>query len=93
MEVAYYEELGYKVEYTIHEHHMDFKAYFCSVQGSIMEESTFDEDIYAQGYVKWDGCTEMDTDGNNHFCCLQHIINYGELLLEIYGRAQKIFEF
>lgn len=41
---------------------------------------------YLSGFVKWDGCTELDM-GCPHWCSPLDYIKHGELLKHIYQRA------
>ena len=56
------------------------------------EQFTSDLDksvIYLDGFVKWDGCTELDM-GCPHWCSPLDYIKHGELLKHIYQRAFEL---
>lgn len=56
------------------------------------EQFTADLDksvIYIDGFVKWDGCTELDM-GCQHWCSPLDYIKHGELLKHIYRRAFEL---
>lgn len=64
---------------------------FESVSGT-GEQFTADLDssiIYLDGFVKWDGCTELDM-GCPHWCSPLDYIKHGELLKHIYHRAFEL---
>ena len=64
---------------------------FESVTGT-GEQFTSDLDksvIYLDGFVKWDGCTELDM-GCPHWCSPLDYIKHGELLKHIYHRAFEL---
>lgn len=44
---------------------------------------------YLDGFVKWDGCTELDM-GCPHWCSPLDYIKHGELLKHIYHRAFEL---
>jgi hypothetical protein len=76
----------YKILYSHKEgdYHVDFK---------IIEPYNGDEeDIVFSGYIKWDGCSNWDTDKNCsiHFCGLDGLYNFNECLKECYRIAKSI---
>lgn len=44
-------------------------------------------DYILSGFIKWDGCMNMKSNGYIHTCCLQDIKMYNELLEIIYKKA------
>jgi hypothetical protein len=51
---------------------------------------TLDEaEPYLEGYVKWDGCTELDL-GSFHWCGLEGYKKHCDLLQYIYIRSQQL---
>lgn len=46
---------------------------------------------YLDGYVKWDGCTELD-QGQQHWCGLEDYRKHCDLLQYIYVRSQQLIE-
>lgn len=50
-----------------------------------------DSIVYLDGFVKWDGCTELDM-GCPHWCSPLDYIKHGELLKHIYNRAFELMQ-
>lgn len=48
-----------------------------------------DAEPYLSGFVKWDGCTELD-QGSTHWCGLSGYKNHCDLLQYIYTRSQQL---
>lgn len=48
-------------------------------------------EAYLEGYVKWDGCTELDM-GRPHWCGVEEYRRHCELLQYIYIRSQQLMD-
>ena len=49
-------------------------------------KDTDNAEIYLEGYIKWDGCTELDM-GCPHWCSPEHYQQHCDLLKYLYHRA------
>jgi hypothetical protein len=49
-----------------------------------------DADIYLEGYVKWDGCSELQQGQQYHWCGVNGYKNHIALLNYIYNRAMEL---
>lgn len=61
--------------------------YYCNVSAYRADDS----EVYLKGYVKWDGCTELDM-GCPHWCGPDGYIRHAELLKHIYHRAFELMK-
>ena len=48
-------------------------------------------DVYLEGYLKWDGCAELD-QGRHHWCDEQDFIKHAMLLNYLWQRAHQLME-
>lgn len=93
-------EFGFRLLWEVEDHWADVKAYKIAGR-SISDELLFGEfgevsnaitentEPYLEGYIKWDGCTEL-AQGQPHWCG-PHGFGYHILLLEhIYKRAHEL---
>lgn len=95
-------EFGFRVKWRYSEYWVDVTAYDVS---SILEDGT-DEGIplygstgaetieeakpYLKGYVKWDGCSELDQIGTPHWCGWDGYQKHIDLLTYIYNQAFEL---
>jgi len=50
-----------------------------------------DAEVYLEGYLKWDGCNELD-QGDHHFCGVDQIIKHCMLLQYLWRRAHELMD-
>lgn len=58
-----------------------------SVRG--LTPHVYEAEPYLQGYVKWDGCAELD-QGGPHWCGAKHFKRHMKLLEHVYKRAMEL---
>jgi hypothetical protein len=80
-ETVTYEELGYRINYTVKELWVEFEIWKDLCNG---------DDKVASGYLKWDGCMNIQTDGIAHFCGEDAAANFGKLFTVIYDKAEEL---
>lgn len=54
-------------------------------------ENIEDAEIYLRGYIKWDGCSELD-QGQPHWCGVTGFIKHTKLLKYIHKRAFELMD-
>lgn len=103
--IIYLKELGFTVDVTDNEYHMDFKCYesceegvYVAIEGEGYCETTIigKARLYLSGHVKWDGCSNWNFDANEdcmlHFCEREQLVNIGKLLAWMYDYTEKNLE-
>jgi hypothetical protein len=78
------------------EHLSDFRATLTvkdptnpiAVEFVVVENEFSENRTVASGYVKWDGCIELDMKW--HMCHIHQVLGLGEFLTEIYIRAGEL---
>lgn len=96
MNTRHFEELGFTVIATPLGHYVEYKVF--QIQGISIDPSTYyyndsednqtesieQAEVFAHGYVKWDGCSNWRFDEQDrvmiHGCCKEHLINLGLIL-------------
>jgi len=48
-------------------------------------------EVYLEGYLKWDGCSDLD-QGKHHYCDEQGLIRHAMLLNYLWQRAHQLME-
>lgn len=70
-------------------HWVDYTVYRIE---SIDEENTkveCEDEVFAKGFVKWDGCTEFSVE-RNHLCGFYEIKQFQQLFTDIYYKVSDI---
>lgn len=52
-------------------------------------QDTNEAEVYLEGFIKWDGCTELDM-GCPHWCSPEHYQQHCDLLKYLYHRAMEL---
>lgn len=84
-------EFGFVLRWSVLDHWADvevFEIVGYELDGDDKEEMLSD-DVYLVGYVKWDGCTELDM-GCPHWCGPSNYIKHCNLLKHIYLKAFEL---
>ncbi len=93
-------EFGFRLIWSVEDHWADVRVYeiTCREEGKPLfnrndwqslpdpVESTEEAEEYLTGYVKWDGCTELNM-GQPHWCGPSGYAKHCSLLKHIYHRA------
>ena len=66
----------------------NFELWRITALGESAEEMEIDETADATGYVKWDGCMNIQTNGYQHFCNSKMAMQYGVMLQEVFRLAR-----
>ena len=111
-------DLGYAVVYKVFDYRIEVEVYETAEmksgdgtvevmypKGNFWVTDPGEADVFLEGYVKWDGCSNWDfhpsdkgvaEDGKSqcrhmhHFCDREGLVNVGMLLSRIYDLATKI---
>ncbi len=97
-------EFGFRIEWSALDHWADFKVYdicgrgpepmFHKKDASSYPDSVTDTagaDLYVSGYIKWDGCSQMDWGPEcSHFCGADAFKKHIALLKHLYLRAPEL---
>ena len=91
IEIVFYSEAWFKVEYTIKESMIIFKAWKIEElsEGSI-EESEIEDKPCLTGFIKWDGCCEFNY--SEHYCEIYMAEQFYFLMKEIYNYKDSNFK-
>lgn len=97
-------DFGFRLEWSVEDHWAAVKVFAIEARGgddgvplfARDQSSTFDPiettegaEEYLTGYVKWDGCTELDM-GRPHWCGPDGYRKHCDLLKHIYIRAFEL---
>lgn len=97
-------EFGFRIKWTYQTHWTDFKAYRIigrtldgipqfQKEGASTAPTFFTDEkgaeVYAEGYIKWDGCNEIDW-GRNHLCGAYHLKEHIKLIRYLHDRAMEL---
>ncbi len=108
----YFKDLWYYVVAEPGEYKVEYKIYEVEGQGkdgdpffhrageashpSSGEVALADAEIYAQGHVKWDGCSNWNIDEQErvmlHFCTKEQILNLGRVMAECWDMTAELCE-
>jgi len=81
--IKFYPEAWFKVEYTVNEMDVDFKAWEISaLDEENIEQSETQKEPVIKGFIKWDGCCEFDY--SPHYCGIHNAEQFLILMKEIY---------
>jgi hypothetical protein len=95
---------GYRVEFIGDDAWQDFKAYeissisepagtpmFCTENNPVQDTEHIGlAQIFAKGFVKWDGCMEFKLEDSPHFCHQEDAERFGKLFPWIHKTALEI---
>lgn len=95
-------EFGFVVRWAVRSHSAHFTAYdiaatdangpwFETEEANGQTQSVASAEAYADGYVKWDGCTNI-TMGYAHWCGPPQFRKHIDLLKYLYRRAFELME-
>ena len=89
--IKFYPEAWFKVEYTVNEITVDFKAWeITGLDEENPEQSEIqDKDPAITGFIKWDGCCEFEYI--THICGIHGAEHFLELMKEIYRFKGLVF--
>ena len=101
---VHFKDLGYVVIGTPGEYEASFRIYEVNaweLDGTPLYGHSYIKDIndtavevYAHGYVKWDGCSNWDIDelyrGMLHGCSRRDLLNLGRILGECWDMASDL---
>lgn len=82
-------DYGFRLEWSVHSHYAEVTARLINDRDG--DSVDVDDEVYLTGYVKWDGCTELD-QGCNHWCGPCHYTRHFALLKHIYLRAFELMD-
>jgi hypothetical protein len=82
--VKFYTEAWFKVEYTVNDITVDFKAWeITGLDEENPEQSEIQDEVpVITGFIKWDGCCEFDY--STHICGIHGAEHFLQLMKEIY---------
>lgn len=98
-------EFGFRLVWSVSDHWADVKVYeilardenaepvfahreWKSLPGDSVTDVS-EAEVYCEGYVKWDGCAELD-QGAPHWCGPDDFVRHCVLLKHIYLRAFEL---
>ena len=84
-----YPDLWYRVQYKIHDAHIDFEAWKIESQSDNGEGIRIDYNKSVEGFIKWDGC--MEVTHKEHYCGLDYADQYLGIIKEIYKLKERAF--
>jgi hypothetical protein len=90
-------DMGYLLRWTVSKTWADVVAYRIAgltedgirLYGHDLRETPNDDDTDVDGYIKWDGCAELD-QGCPHWCGPRYFKMHIALLTYLYQRAQQL---
>lgn len=68
---------------------VDFTVYRIESMDEEQSEVTCDDEVFAKGFVKWDGCTEFSVE-RNHLCGFFQVKQFQQLFTDIYYKVADI---
>jgi len=78
----YFEDTGYAIEMTVINHAV--------IEFDVGEEYSGAPDSMMRGFLKWDGCINIEFYNYVHFCGKEEAMNLGVLLGYIYDMAAEM---
>lgn len=76
----------FELEYEYDDYVMSFKVY--EIIAITMENEIDEKELYLSGYIKWDGCSNLEFNDNLHLCGCIYWKKHVKLMEEIYRTAQ-----
>lgn len=87
--VSHTKELVYDQAETTYTVEAD--QYDCLVRFRVYEKQiTGDVDLLLSGDVRWDGCSNWNTESYVHFCTQEEIVAFGKLLADLWTWASEL---